>query len=95
MNDNSVIVRADGWLTAWIDNDLMMMHAESNFYLNLSGSGGRIWELLEHPCTVPDLCNALASEFDIQPETVRPEVLAFLDQLFLRKAIDVDPPILA
>jgi hypothetical protein len=95
MNDNSVIVRRDGWLTAWIDNDLMMMHAESDFYLNLSGSGGRIWELLEHPRTVADLCQALAREFDIQPEAVRPEVLAFLNQLFLREAIDVDLPALA
>jgi hypothetical protein len=95
MNDDSVIVRRDGWLTAWIDDDLMMMHAESDFYLNLSGSGGRIWELLEHPRSVANLCQTLACEFDIQPEAARPEVLAFLDQLVLREAIDVDTPTLA
>jgi hypothetical protein len=95
MKEDTVIVRRDGWLTARIDGNLMMMNAGSDFYLNLSGSGGRIWELLVHPRTVADLCQALAAEFDIEPEAARPEVLAFLDQLLVRKAIDVDPPTLA
>jgi hypothetical protein len=38
MNDNSVISRLEGWITAWGDDDLIMMLAESNFYLNLPGS---------------------------------------------------------
>ena len=95
MKKDSVVVRRDGWLTAQIGDDLMMMNAESDFYLNLSGSGGRIWELLEQPRTVADLCEVLARDYEIEPEAARPEVMAFLDQLLLRKAIDVDPPTLA
>lgn len=95
MEEDSIVGRRDGWLTAWIDGNLMMMHAGSDFYLNLSGSGVRIWELLEHPRSVADLCQALAREFDIEPEAARSEVVAFLDHLLLRKAIDVDPPALA
>ena len=95
MKEDSVVVRRDGWLTAQIGDDLMMMNAESDFYLNLSGSGGRIWELLEHPRSVAELCQVLASEYDIEPEAARSQVLAFLDQLLLRKAIDVNPPTLA
>jgi hypothetical protein len=38
MNDNSVISRLEGWITAWGDDDLFMMLAEINFYLNLPGS---------------------------------------------------------
>lgn len=95
MTDNSLIARRQGWIAAWIDDNLMMMHAESKFYLDLTGSGGRIWELLESPRSVSDLCAALGREFDIEPDAARPEVLAFLQQLILRKAIDVHPPALA
>jgi len=95
MKEDSIVVRRAGWLTAQIGDDLMMMNAESDFYLNLSGSGGRIWELLEQPRTVADLCEALAREYEIDPEAARPEVTAFLDELLLRKAIDVDPPTVA
>jgi hypothetical protein len=95
MTDNSLISRREGWIAAWVDNNLIMMHAESSFYLNLAGSGGRIWELLESPCRVSDLCETLGQEFDIEPAAARTEVLAFLYQMLLRKAIDVHPPALA
>jgi hypothetical protein len=91
MIDDSVISRAEGWLSAWIGPDLMMMNAESSFYLNLTGSGGRIWELLERPQTIADLCRTLAREYEIEPPAALPEVTAFLDQLLERKAIDVHP----
>jgi hypothetical protein len=95
MTDNSLISRREGWIAAWVDANLIMMHAESSFYLNLPGSGGRIWELLESPCRVSDLCETLGREFDIEPDAARPEVLAFLHQLLLRKAINVQSPALA
>ncbi len=95
MTENSLIARREGWIAAWVDESLIMMHAESEFYLNLTGSGSRIWELLESPRSVSDLCEALSREFDIEPDAARPEVLAFLDQLLLRKAIDVRPPAMA
>lgn len=92
MIDNSLISRRDGWIAAWVDENLIMMHAKSKFYLNLTGSGGRIWELLESPRTISDLCDTLGHEFDIESNAARLEVIPFLDQLFLRKAIDVHPP---
>lgn len=95
MNHNDIVVRRDGWITARIDDDLVMMHAESDLYLSLSGSAGRIWELIESPRTVTDLCQALCREFEIEPDAALPEVAAFLDQMLLRRAIDVHPSVLA
>ncbi|MGB8031371.1 MAG: PqqD family peptide modification chaperone [Terracidiphilus sp.] len=94
MADNRLIARREGWIAAWVDENLIMMHAESKFYLNLTGSGGRIWELLESPRSISDLCETLGREFDIEPDAAQLEVLPFLDQLLLRKAIDVHPPAL-
>jgi hypothetical protein len=92
MTDTSLIARREGWIAAWVDESLIMMHTESAFYLNLTGSGGRVWELLESPRRISDLCEILSREFDIEPDAARLEVLPFLDQLLLRKAIDVHPP---
>lgn len=92
MRNDSIIRRREEWLTAWIDDDLVMMSSDSRYYLSLSGSGGRIWELLERPQSPSQLCEALAREFEITPDAARPEVLAFLDRLAERKAIDVISP---
>jgi Coenzyme PQQ synthesis protein D (PqqD) len=95
MNATNIISRSDGWLTAWIGHELVMMNAESNSYLSLSGSGGRIWELLEEPRTVGQLCQSLVGEFDGAPERIYRELFAFLDKLQLEHAIQVHSPILA
>jgi hypothetical protein len=94
MTETSVITRREGWIAAWVDESLIMMHAESKFYLNLTGSGGRIWELLESPRSVSDLCETLGREFEIKPDAARLVVLPFLERLLLRKAIDVHSPAL-
>jgi hypothetical protein len=94
MTDNRLIAQREGWIAAWVDENLIMMHAESKFYLNLTGSGGRIWELLGLPRSISDLCETLGREFAIEPDAARLEVLPFLHQLLLRKAIDVHPPAL-
>jgi hypothetical protein len=89
------ISRSDGWLASWIGDELMMMSADSSAYLSLSGSGGRIWELLEEPRTVDGLCQALAAEYKGEPAQVRDEVLAFLERLQEQHAIEFHPAALA
>lgn len=89
MGDDVLLLRRDGWVAAWVDDDLIMMHASSNNYLSLSGSGGRIWELLERPRSISQLCLVLAAEYEIDPETARKEVRAFVDELVSRQALDV------
>jgi hypothetical protein len=91
MNSEETITRADGWMAAWVDDELVMMSADSRFYLSLSGSGGRIWELLEKPRTLMDLCEALAVTYAVKPADVRDEVCAFLEKLRLQNAIQFHP----
>ena len=89
MNQQDTLTRAEGWLAAWVDRDLIMMNASSNFYLGLSGSGGRIWELLETPQTFTSLCEKLTAEYDGDPAAIAAEVAAFLQQLEEHHAIEV------
>lgn len=90
MNERSVYSRRDGWISAWVGDELIMMSAESSVYLSLSHVGGRIWELLEAPRTANCLCQALATEYAIGSVDIRAEVLAFLEKLVTQDAIEVD-----
>lgn len=87
----SLVVRREGWLSAKIQADLVMMSAESNNYLSLNGCGEHIWELLAAPRRVNEICRLLASQYEVDPGAAEPEVLAFLEQLRVQKAIDVVP----
>jgi hypothetical protein len=91
----SLFMRCNGWFTAWIGGELIMMNAGSSVYLSLSGAGGPIWELLEVPRTLTGLCEALATSYEVEPTRIRDEVLAFLEELQLHHAIQLHPSALA
>jgi hypothetical protein len=79
--------RKDGWLAARVGDELVMMSAESGAYLGLNEVGARVWEMIDSPRALPDICAALATEFETTPEACKPEVEAFLTELETRGAI--------
>lgn len=60
---------------------LALLDATKGKYFGLGGTAFRIWELLEHPITLPDLCDRLLSDFDVAPKQCREQVEEFIAQL--------------
>lgn len=77
-----MIVRRQGdWIAAKVGEELVMMSAEMGNYLGLTLVGARVWELIEVPLHLDDICTMLESEFDVTPELCREEVEQFLVEL--------------
>ncbi len=55
--------------------------------MGLNDVGARIWEIIETPKALPDICEALAAEFETTPEACRGEVEGFLAELEQRGAV--------
>lgn len=87
--DSSVITRGEGWLSAWVGQEHVMMSADTGTCISLSETGGRIWELLEQPRDVAGLCQELAEEYEADPAVLRGDVVSFLDHLRDEQAITV------
>ncbi len=81
IEDTTEVSRGDGWLSAWVGTEYVMMSAESGTCISLSETGGRIWELMEEPATVAALCAKLEEEYQAPPEAIRADVLTFLRKL--------------
>ena len=82
--------RQDGWLAAQVGDELVMMSVDSGVYIGLNEVGARVWDLIETPRDLGDLCKKLSEEFETTPQACRPEVEAFLAQLERRGAIKQD-----
>lgn len=89
ISDSSVIGRADGWLSTWVGEELVMMRADTETCINLSPTGARTWELLELPRTLNALVNELAAEYEAPQAEVREDVLLFLNRLLAEDGITV------
>jgi len=90
----AVVTRGDGWLTAWVGQEYVMMSAETGTCISLSETGGRIWELIEQPRSIQSLCEALGNEYQEAPDVVTQDVVAFLDRLQVEGAVVVSESIL-
>ncbi len=77
----TIVQRNDSFLTADIGGELVMMSVEHNGYLGLNAMGAEIWGRTMRPIRVSALCNALQSDFTVNPETCKTEVLGFLNEL--------------
>ena len=72
-------------LCAPVDADnFVMMSVAHGLYYGLDAVGGRIWQLLDTPRTVGDICIALGEEFEVDDETCRADVLGFVADLVER-----------
>jgi coenzyme PQQ synthesis protein D (PqqD) len=86
---DATISRAGDWLSADTGDGAVMMSPTAAEYIGLSETGGRIWALLATPCTLAELCAALAAEYEISAEEVRADVQAFVASLSERGALAV------
>ena len=79
---NTRLSRNDEILHAVVNADeLVMMSISASSYYGLSGVGVRIWELLEQPMTVAELCAHLCEEFEVDAQICEVEVLKFAAEL--------------
>ena len=86
-----IVRRRDGWLSAKVGDELVMMSAAKGNYIGLSEVGARIWELIEKPQDIEAVIARLQQEYDVPADTCRAEVDTFLQELKTHGAIALDP----
>lgn len=63
------------------DGEIAMLSIDSGQYFHLNETSSRIWELIETPACVRDICETLKAEFTIDNEQCETEVLALVSKL--------------
>jgi hypothetical protein len=82
ISPNALVQRRDDVLA----NDLsatetVMLDVAEGSYFGLKDVGKAIWDQLEQPIAVSDVCERLGMQFDVDAETCRVETVAFLEHL--------------
>ena len=64
-----------------IGGSLALLDTRSDKYFSLNGTGATVWELLETPQTLPDLCHAVSTKYEIPEEACREDISEILTAL--------------
>jgi coenzyme PQQ synthesis protein D (PqqD) len=78
---DSLIHRDPEIVHSAIDGEVVMMSIDQGEYFGLDAIGSRIWNLLEKPTRLGELCRLLADTFDVDAERCRREVAGFLGDI--------------
>jgi Coenzyme PQQ synthesis protein D (PqqD) len=69
-------------------DEAVMMSVEAGRYYGLNAVASRIWDLLETPKTIAQLCEQIWEEFDVDAQTCEIEVLKFAQHLVDNRIVD-------
>ena len=85
----STISRAGELLATDLDEETILMSIEKGAYYGMERTAQRIWEIIETPHTVADICRQLAGEYSVTEEVCRQDVIAFLEELLAENLVVV------
>lgn len=83
------VIRNASCLSAEVGDETVLMSVESGSYGGLDDIGSDIWQRLEKPLFVAELCDALASDYDAPRSAIEKDVLFFLGALQQKQMIDI------
>ena len=89
---SSRIVRSEAIDFTELDDTIVMMDVDEGRYYQLDPVGARVWALIESGPRVAEVCDALAAEYEVAPETCREETGAFLGELSRLAVVQVRQP---
>ena len=81
MNLSSVVHQMANSVSCDIEEQTVLLNVEAGKYHGFNEVASKIWQLIESPVTINQICDQLIDEFDVSKERCESEVLGFLKQL--------------
>ncbi|MCY7296708.1 lasso peptide biosynthesis PqqD family chaperone [Alteromonas sp. a30] len=81
MNLSSIIQQTENAVSCEIEDQTVLLNIEAGKYHGFNEVASRIWQIIEAPMKISQICDQLMQEFDISEAQCKSEVLGFLKQL--------------
>jgi hypothetical protein len=78
---NTRLTRSADVLTSEVEDDLILLDIPGDEYYGMNPVGRHVWDLLASPRSVAEICESVATQFDIDADRCAPDVLAFAGTL--------------
>ena len=91
VNLKTIVKRLDDdLLSSALAEETIMMNVETGDYLGLNEVATSIWNLLENPITIHNICEQLLQEFDVEQKNCEHQTISFLQELLEKGLIAIE-----
>ncbi len=81
MDPSTVVKRSDNQAFCVLDDEVALLNLDRAHYFGLNDTGAHIWQSLERPRSIADLCDDVLAHFEVAPDVCRQDVLDFLAKM--------------
>ena len=74
-------IRKNDAISGKLQDEQVILDIEKGKYFSLNPVATSIWEILEQPLSVDQLCEKLIEEYDVEPKKCRLETVAYLQDM--------------
>jgi len=83
-------IRNNKAISGRLDDELVMMDIDKGKYFALNPVATRVWELLEKPMELMEICRVLSDEYEVSVEQCQLETNEYLEELIRLGLLLVD-----
>ena len=77
----AIYIRNNDTISGKLHDEQVMLDIEKGKYFSLNPVATKIWELLEQPMDLKDLCSKLMEEYDVDAEKCMAETSEYLEEM--------------
>jgi hypothetical protein len=78
LEPSTVVRKSSSQVSCVLNEEVAVLNVEKALYFGLQGVGAHIWDFLETPHSVAEICDDVTANFDVTPVVCRQDVLKFL-----------------
>lgn len=85
----SIIVASKDQLSSSIGGETVILGLKAGRYYGVGAAGARIWQIIQEPRRVSDICETIVSEYEVDPATCQADLLKLFQQMAEARLIEV------
>jgi hypothetical protein len=89
VNSKSLVRTAENLTVADLSGEAAILDRASGRYFGLNEVGARVFVLAQSPLAVDELVSQISSEYDVAPEQLRDDVIAFISTMVENRLMTV------
>ncbi len=86
---DSIVTVTQVQVSCEVNGEVVILHFDSGNYFGLNDVGTLVWKMIEQPCSVRELRDAILREYEVEPEQCERELVDLLIELRERGLIEV------
>jgi hypothetical protein len=81
ISKESIVVVAPDQVSSELVDESVILNLKTGMYYGLNEVGASVWQLLQQPKTVADICNAIGQDYEVETTQCEADVFALLQDM--------------